>query len=442
MPQRAEYPLATNRTPDWADSMSVARHRMRASWSLRRSSTGNFRVIGEPVGLVDFTALVDRARSLLAPDTFLRAHTLAEEQMRPSEQIVHEDWKVAMAFGALTPSEVALGPPARLQSLRRRHLLLELGQALSMVGEHEQSAETLGALASCFVDPQGDRAEAEAAAQDVARVASARFFEREVFKHWGEALSRLGFVEQEAAAYRLAVRRGVWKHPLQRPLNHFDRSLSGRAFWEAKHLPAALALEAAAPRILAELLELCRGNTQRFAKYESRVVASGGWSDVQFYAGCRRDRANCELCPVTAAVVASRPEFNTVVHGSHFFSRLVPGTHLSAHCGPSNFRLRCHLGLVVPKGLRIRVGTEVRSWKAGECLIFDDSYEHEVWHEGSEDRIVLICDMWHPSLDLARTVVPLLNPPQREALESASRGEHLPLIERTYSTGTRVVRED
>lgn len=39
--------------------------------------------------------------------------------------------------------------------------------------------------------------------------------------------------------------------------------------------------------------------------------------------------------------------------------RLVAGTHLSAHCGPSNFRLRCHLGLVVPPGVRIRVGDEV-----------------------------------------------------------------------------------
>jgi aspartate beta-hydroxylase len=40
--------------------------------------------------------------------------------------------------------------------------------------------------------------------------------------------------------------------------------------------------------------------------------------------------------------------------------------------------LRCHLGLVVPPGVRIRVGDEVREWTAGECLIFDDSFEHEV----------------------------------------------------------------
>ena len=129
-----------------------------------------------------------------------------------------------------------------------------------------------------------------------------------------------------------------------------------------------------------------------------------------------------------------------VIHGSHFFSRLAPGTHLSAHCGPSNFRLRCHLGLVVPPGVRIRVADETREWREGECLIFDDSYEHEVWHDGGADRVVLICDLWHPDVDLATQVYPALAPHQREALEHASRGAHLPLHERTYSTGATVRR--
>ena len=118
------------------------------------------------------------------------------------------------------------------------------------------------------------------------------------------------------------------------------------------------------------------------------------------------------------------------------------GTHLAAHCGPSNFRLRCHLGLVVPSGVRIRVGDEVREWEAGKCLIFDDSFEHEVWHDGDEDRVVLICDLWHPDVDLERGIMPLLNERQREALAHAQAGNHIPLQERTYSTGTSVSRGD
>ena len=32
-------------------------------------------------------------------------------------------------------------------------------------------------------------------------------------------------------------------------------------------------------------------------------------------------------------------------------------------------------------------------------MIFDDSFEHEVWHEGESLRLVLIVDFWHPDLN-------------------------------------------
>jgi aspartate beta-hydroxylase len=34
----------------------------------------------------------------------------------------------------------------------------------------------------------------------------------------------------------------------------------------------------------------------------------------------------------------------------------------------------------------------------GECLILDDSFEHEVRHDGTRRRVVLIVDCWHPDL--------------------------------------------
>lgn len=34
----------------------------------------------------------------------------------------------------------------------------------------------------------------------------------------------------------------------------------------------------------------------------------------------------------------------------------------------------------------------------GKALIFDDSYNHEAWHDGSQTRILLILDFWHPDL--------------------------------------------
>jgi aspartate beta-hydroxylase len=30
--------------------------------------------------------------------------------------------------------------------------------------------------------------------------------------------------------------------------------------------------------------------------------------------------------------------------------------------------------------------------------VFDDSFDHEAWHDGDETRLILIVDFWHPDL--------------------------------------------
>ena len=385
---------------------------------------------------------VSWATQLVTPEISERADQLARQQMMPNEPLMnnHEHTPTALAMGIVAPYEAALSGSTRMVEIFRRYLLLELGQALSMIQNDAASARVLGAVAQRWAgDPQGYRAAAVKAVPDAASDSRARHFEREVFQHWAAAVERLGR-GQEELVHKLAVRRELWGSYLQRPLDHYQRSLRRRPFWASSELPAARALEAAFPEILAECQALMREGETSFATYHSRVVTAGGWSDVQFYAGCKRDAAHCAQCPTTARVIAAQPRINSVIYGSHFFSRLVPGTHLSKHCGPSNFRLRCHLGLVVPPKVRIRVGTEIREWKAGECLIFDDSFEHEVWHDGDADRVVLICDLWHPDVSLDTMIIPLLNAAQREAMDCAVAGRHLPLQQRTYSTGKSVSR--
>ena len=68
------------------------------------------------------------------------------------------------------------------------------------------------------------------------------------------------------------------------------------------------------------------------------------------------------------------------------FSCLKPGTHLRPHCGSTNTRLTAHLGVVIPPGCSIRAADETREWTEGECIVFDDSFEHEVHHRGDSDR--------------------------------------------------------
>ena len=40
---------------------------------------------------------------------------------------------------------------------------------------------------------------------------------------------------------------------------------------------------------------------------------------------------------------------------------------------------------------------QIREWKEGKCLVFDDAYEHEVWNKTGEERVLLLVDFWHVS---------------------------------------------
>jgi aspartate beta-hydroxylase len=44
------------------------------------------------------------------------------------------------------------------------------------------------------------------------------------------------------------------------------------------------------------------------------------------------------------------------------------------------------------------VADQTRDIQAGVPFVFDDSFEHEAWHDGTETRITLIVDIWHPDL--------------------------------------------
>ena len=52
---------------------------------------------------------------------------------------------------------------------------------------------------------------------------------------------------------------------------------------------------------------------------------------------------------------------------------MAPGTHVWAHTGPTNCRLRMHLGLVIPKtgeGAKLRCTDEYRYVISAEVLFF------------------------------------------------------------------------
>jgi beta-hydroxylase len=144
------------------------------------------------------------------------------------------------------------------------------------------------------------------------------------------------------------------------------------------------ALESHWERIRDEFRALER---EALVAWPERFLYDRGWEVFGLYAFGAKLRDNCARCPETARLVQEIPGMTTAG-----FSLLQPGTHIRPHVGYTPAVLRCHLGLVVPPGCEMRVGAETRGWAEGRCLVFDDTVEHEVWHRGDADRVVLLAD--------------------------------------------------
>ena len=80
------------------------------------------------------------------------------------------------------------------------------------------------------------------------------------------------------------------------------------------------------------------------------------------------------------------------------FSVLAPGAKILPHKGVYKGCLRFHLGLSTPNSddCFIIINEEKYSWKDGEGILLDDTYEHEVHNNTEETRIILFCDIVRP----------------------------------------------
>jgi hypothetical protein len=110
--------------------------------------------------------------------------------------------------------------------------------------------------------------------------------------------------------------------------------------------------------------------------------------------------------------------FEGTPFGFSFFSSLGPGAKIAPHNAPTNLRLRIHLPIVVSSSKKeegddndddinvktglpycgIRVANSIRSYQTNNALVLDDAYDHEVWNDTNETRVVLLVDIWHPDI--------------------------------------------
>ena len=148
----------------------------------------------------------------------------------------------------------------------------------------------------------------------------------------------------------------------------------------------------------------------------------GVWNNFDFVNQGNIAHDNIAMCPETWRIL-QEAFGDSICSGSGigyvYFSRITPGTHITSHCGVCNLRLRLQLPLVVDPSseAKIRIADIWHTYQEGECIIFDDTFNHEVLYEKDEsvvqkDRIVLLVDFWHPELTGAEIeATKLLLPP-------------------------------
>jgi len=310
----------------------------------------------------------------------------------------------------------------RLLQAQPFHLgaLLMKGAALSRGGDDDSAVAPYQAAVSVAqqVRQRGENlppmlaAEVDRAAQWVGRHIIARAARID------DALSKSGFApgrRSERIDEALAILRGERPIQLQEPTSFYFPGLPQRTFYERSEFDWAPALEAETGTIRTELEALLSAEAEQFEPYvgadadrsggtapNSHLAGSTNWSAYHLLKGGTPVEGHAEHFPATLAALEKVPA--PKISGRSpmaLFSLLKPGAHIRPHHGLFNFRLICHLPLIVPPGCALRVGNQERSWTEGELLIFDDSMEHEARNQSDRQRIILLFEIWRPEISEA-----------------------------------------
>ena len=273
---------------------------------------------------------------------------------------------------------------------------------------HESDREDTARAAVLFEETLAQLDAKKSGTSDAAAVAR----RRETIRGLVTALQWSSREDDAMAVAANAVARGIWRDPYQRPLD-FDTSIDSAPFPVAdlRTERAIAALEANADRVgLDALMAETRSAAMLACASDDaageNLTSEGNWSTFNL-SSVPSDVADIEF-PLLANLVRSvldEPIALPILRAR--LSTLAGGTTIRAHCGPTNARWTLHLGLDVPpesdggalfievKGLR--QGAVRRRWENGRVLLFDDSFEHAVVHEGSSPRTVLHIDFVAPA---------------------------------------------
>ncbi|MFB9948970.1 aspartyl/asparaginyl beta-hydroxylase domain-containing protein [Rhizobium puerariae] len=110
---------------------------------------------------------------------------------------------------------------------------------------------------------------------------------------------------------------------------------------------------------------------------------------------------NMARMPVLSRLLAECPEVKSAA-----VSFLAPYKHIPPHRGPFRGIMRFHLGLVIPRQPDGRPATimminhQEKRIADGECMLWDDTFPHEVTNNADQARVALLLDVWRPRMPL------------------------------------------
>jgi aspartate beta-hydroxylase len=182
----------------------------------------------------------------------------------------------------------------------------------------------------------------------------------------------------------------------------YDRRVTGAPVLDvASYFPEARRFVDAWPRLRDEAMRVAE-DLQRVPRFhelmpeQAEVSASDGrdWRMLVLKAYGTVLPRNLARCPVLAATVASAPDVLSAA-----LSFLAPGKHVPEHRGPFRGVIRFYMGLSVPTAADghpaavLTIAHREHRVGDGECLLWDDTFPHEVWNRGDQVRIALLLDI-------------------------------------------------
>ena len=135
-------------------------------------------------------------------------------------------------------------------------------------------------------------------------------------------------------------------------------------------------------------------NVQDIQQEQKIINRDNNWKTFFLFGLGNKATLNCRSCPVTTSIIEQIPGMKTA-----FFSVLSPNKHIPSHKGIFKGIIRSHLGLIIPGKFGdcvMRIEKEHINWQEGKVVVFDDTYEHEVWNNTNDTRVVLLVDVVRP----------------------------------------------